>query len=229
MRACARLQEIHAAGMGLSHLTHHLKEKHIMATKEQLEAARQETIDREVERRLAQRMAQLGATAAPGVREHVQAHVNNVQPEAAGADLGSLFENLPSPSRVIIGFVLALATAGATGYGVGTVMSMALAGVATFTGSALLGFCMTALVWVLGIYAGWKLSTWAGKAVFTSIVMPEGLISRCCASLSLGAAGIKDAVTESAAKTGVVQRMQQFTGAFTPQQQPVSDVESKPA
>lgn len=192
------------------------------ATKEQLAAAREEQMNIEVERRLAARMAQLGAAAAPGVREHV----NNVQPDAAAADIGSLFDNLPSPSRVIVGFVLALAAAGATGYGVSTVMSMALAGVATFTGSALFGFCMTALVWILGIYAGWKLSTWAGKTVFSSIVMPEGLVSRCCASLSLGAAGIKDAVTDSAAKTGVVQRMSQFTGAFT--KQPITDVVSTP-
>jgi hypothetical protein len=222
MRACARLQQIHEAGASLPFIAVHLKEIHIMATKEQLEAARQETIAREVERQVAARMAQLGAAVAPGVKEHVA----NVQPEAAAADIGSLFENLPSPSRVIVGFVLALAAAGATGYGVGTVMSMALAGVATFTGSALLGFCMTALVWILGIYAGWKLSAWAGRAVFTSIVLPEGLVSRCCASLSLGAQGIKEAVVDSAAQTGVAQRVAQFTGAW--QKQPVTDVVGTP-
>lgn len=190
-----------------------------MATQAQTAAAREEIINRRVEEEVAKRMAQLAATASPSVR----AHVESVQPEAVAADVTSIFDNLPSPARVIVGFVLALAAAGATGYGVGTVMSMALAGIATFTGSALLGFMMTVLVWVLGIYAGWKLSAWAGKTVFTSIVMPEGLISRCCASLSLGAQGVKAAVVDSAAQTGVVQRMQQFTGAF---KQPVSDAQN---
>lgn len=188
-----------------------------MATPEQLAAAREEQMNIEVERRLAARMAQLGAAAAPGVKEHVA----SVQPEAAAADMGSLFDNLPSPSRVIVGFILGLAAAGATGYGVGTLMSMALAGIATFTGSALIGFMLTALTWVLGIYAGWKLSTWAGKTVFGSIVMPEGLVSRCCASLALGAQGVKDAVVDSASKTGIAQRAAAFTGAWT---QPVTDV-----
>jgi hypothetical protein len=189
-----------------------------MATKEQLAAAREELINAEVEKRMNARMAQLGATASSTVKEHVA----SVQPQAASADIGSLFEDLPSPSRVVIGLILGLVTAGGVGYGVGTLMSFCLAGIATMTGSALLGFMLTALTWVVGIYAGWKLSTWAGSKVFSSIVMPEGLVSKCVASLSIGAAGVKDAVKESAAKTSIAQRAAAFTGAFT---QPVQDVD----
>lgn len=179
------------------------------ASKAQLEAAREEIINRRVEEEVAKRMA--AVTAQVTAAQHVQ----EVQPEPAAADVGSIFENLPSPSRVIVGFVLGLAAAGATGYGVGTLMSMALAGIATLTGSAALAFMLTALTWVLGIYAGWKLSAWAGSKVFSSIVLPDGLVSRCCDSLALGASGVKNAVVDSTKKSSLAQRVAAFTGAHT--------------
>jgi len=178
-----------------------------MATKAQLAAAAKDIA--------AQRAKRAAAPAPKATR--AAAHAKKVQPEARHANIEEMLADLalPSPTRVIVGAILGLAAAGAVGYGISLVMAYALAGIMTLTGSAALAFMLSAAVWVLGIYATWKIGGYVGGKVFSSVVLPDGLVSKCAASLSLGFGGMKDAVAEKANGIGAVQRARAFTGAFT--------------
>lgn len=183
-----------------------------MATKAQLAQARIDAAAQAAKRTASTKPAPRARTQAK-----VQEHVEAVQPEAVHADIESMINDmrLPSATRVIVGAILGLAAGGAVGYGVGTLMAYALAGIATLTGSALMAFALSALVWVLGIYAGWKLSGWIGGKVFSSVVLPEGLAARCYDSLAGAVSGTKAAVVDSWNETRTAQRIDAFTGAFT--------------
>lgn len=187
-----------------------------MATKAQLAQAQKD---------IAAQRAKRGETttrARGSAQTRAAAHVAKVQPEVqhaevdeTDAELAAFMAALPSPGRVVVGALLGLASAIGVGYGIGMIMAYALAGIATLTGSAALAFMLSALVWVLGIYATWKIGGYIGSKVFASVVLPDGLVSRCCASLSLGFGGMKNAVVEKAEGMDTVQRMRAFTGAFT--------------
>ena len=182
-----------------------------MATKAQLAQAQKD---------IAAQRARRGADTKPTARTRAAAHARKVQPEVQHAevedeDFDAFMASLPSPGRVVVGTLLGIASAIGVGYGIGMIMAYALAGIATLTGSAALAFMLSALVWMLGIYATWRIGGYVGGKVFASVVLPDGLVSRCCASLSLGFGGVKDAVTQRVEDVGAVQRMKQFTGAFT--------------
>jgi hypothetical protein len=178
-----------------------------MATKAQLAAAQKD---------IAAQRAKRGESTA-----RAAAHARKVQPEVqhadveADAELEAFMASLPGPGRVIVGAILGIASATAVGYGIGMIMSYALAGIATLTGSAALAFMLSAVVWILGIYATCRIGGYVGSKVFGSVVLPDGLVSKCCASLSLGFGGMKDVVIEKANDIGAVQRARAFTGAFT--------------
>lgn len=152
-----------------------------MATQKQLEAARAEV--------KAIRAAKAAKTRAANkaLKAQAAAHVNTVQPDAAHVNVEQLFGGeLPNWKRVTVGFVLGLLASGAVGYGIGLIMAYALAGIATLTGSAALAFTLSAIVWVLGIYAAWKIGGWIGGKVFASVVLPEGLAAKSYESLANG-------------------------------------------
>jgi hypothetical protein len=178
-----------------------------MATKAQLAQAQKD---------IAAQRAKRGENTA-----RAATHARKVQPEVqhadveADAEIAAFMASLPSPGRVVVGMILGIVAAGTVGYGIGMLMSYALAGIATLTGSAALAFMLSVLVWVIGIYASWKIGGYVGSKVFGSVVLPDGLVSKCCASLSLGFGGMKDVVVEKANDIGAVQRMRDFTGAFT--------------
>lgn len=152
-------------------------------------------------------------------REAAAAHAAGVQPEAQHVGVEQLFDmddvELPSWKRVTVGLILGLTAAGFVGYGIGQIMVYALAGIATLTTSAALAFTLSALVWVIGIYASWKIGGWVGGKVFGSIVLPEGLASRSAASISNAVGSAKDRVTGVFKGSSTVQRAQAFTGAYT--------------
>lgn len=141
------------------------------------------------------------------------AHAQAVQPELLHAaipeyDFGI---ELPSWKRVVCGLVLAFAGAFTVGYGIGCLMSYALAGIATMVGAGALAFCLSVLVWILGIYSAWKLGGWVGGKIFASVVLPDGLASRSIASLTEAASGAKGWLTQRPA----VQRVTAMRDAFS--------------
>lgn len=141
-------------------------------------------------------------------------HAATVQPQAQHVNVEDLFAGveLPSVARVVVGLILGLATSFTVGYGIGMLMTYALAGIATLTGSALLAFTLSALVWVLGIYTAWKVSGYVGGKVFASVVLPDGLAAKSYESLANGVSSVKSSVAGwFASKPSVAQ----FTGAFT--------------
>lgn len=154
----------------------------------------------------ARRKAERDAAAA-----HAQAH----QPEAA-SNIEALFTDevqLPSWKRVVVGLVLGLVAAGGVGYGIGMIMAYCLAGIATLTAGAAMTFVLSALVWIIGIYASWKIGGWVGGKVFASVVLPEGLASRSFASLAGAVTGAKDRVS-GALNVPLKQHAADFTGAY---------------
>jgi len=177
-----------------------------MATKAQLAQAAKD---------IAALRTKRAAASAPKAR--AAAHAKNVQPEVQHASIEEMLADLalPSPTRVIVGAILGLAAAGAVGYGISLVMAYALAGIMTLTGSAALAFALSAAVWVLGIYATWKIGGYIGSKVFSSVVLPDGLASRCYASLAGAVRGVKSAASDSWNEVDAVQRVKKFSGAFT--------------
>lgn len=189
-----------------------------MATKAQLAAARAEVeaarIAREDEQAaelaaakelLTKQQAALAAFEKTQRKPHVDvaAHVN-IEEMMAGLEM-------PSPTRVIVGCLLGLAAAGAVGYGIGSLMVYALAGIATLTAGTFITFALSVIVWILGIYAAWKIGGWAAGKVFSSVVLPEGLASRSYESVAGAFSGAKEKATGlfDSAKD----RVEQFTGS----------------
>lgn len=150
-------------------------------------------------------------------REAAAAHAAK-QPQADHATVEQLFDmediELPSWKRVTVGIILGLAGAFVTGYGIGMIMAYCLAGIATLTTSAALALALSALVWIIGIYASWKIGGYVGGKIFASVVLPEGLASRSAASISNAVGGAKDRVAGVFSGSSTVQRAQQFTGAY---------------
>jgi hypothetical protein len=106
-------------------------------------------------------------------------------PDLSHANIDELMSGfeMPSVKRVLVGTVLGIAAAGATGYGIGTLLAYALAGITTLTATAWIAFVLSALAWIIAIYAGWKLGGYVGGKVFASVVLPEGLAARSYASV----------------------------------------------
>ncbi len=115
------------------------------------------------------------------------AHVEAVQPEVAHLSINDMLGDydieLPSARRVLVGFVLGLMSSCAVGYGIGMLLSYALAGIIVLTSTPWIAFVLSVLAWVLAIYAAWKVAGYVGGKVFSSVVMPEGLASRSYASV----------------------------------------------
>lgn len=155
--------------------------------------------------------AEADIAAQRAKREAAANHVADIQPDVLHADLEDLIGSfeLPSWKRVACGIVLGLLGAGVVGYGIGMIMAYALAGIATLAGAGAIAFIMSVLVWVIGIYASWKIGGYVGGKIFSSVVLPEGLAARSMASLSNAVAGAGDRVRNSS----IVQRAQSFTGA----------------
>jgi hypothetical protein len=152
-----------------------------------LNAARQAELDRMRAAKEAEAKVQ---TPAPEVAAHAQA----VQPEAAHVNVEDLMADfkLPSIKRVLIGALLGLASTAAVGYGIGCVLSYALAGIVTLTAAPFIAFALSVLSWVIALYAGWKLGGYIGGKVFSSVVMPDGLAARSYASVMDAVTGAKD-------------------------------------
>lgn len=147
---------------------------------EQLAAARKQAAELK-----AKREAQAAAHAA-------------AQPQPAAAtfeELGLGDFEIPSWKRVLIGFVLGVASAGAVGYGIGMVAAYCIAGIMMLTTSAGIALFMSFLVWLLAIYASWKVGGYVAGKVFSSVVMPDGLASRSFESVSNAASGAKSTVS----------------------------------
>lgn len=167
----------------------------------------------ELKRLRAEKRAQAKAAKA-----NVAAHVAGVQPEVTHTDIEMLMDGieLPSVKRVLVGFILGVAAAGATGYGISVLLAYALAGIMVLTAAPWLAFVLSALAWVIAIYAGWKLGGYVGGKVFASVVMPEGLASRSYASVVNAVTGAKQNVVGmfSVNKEEMAQQVfAKFTGA----------------
>lgn len=149
----------------------------------------------------------------------VAAHIAGVQPEASAADIEQLVSELqlPSPKRVLVGFLLGVAAAGSVGYGIGMLLAYAIAGIVTLTSTAWIAFALTVVAWALALYAGWKIGGRVGGAVFSSVVMPEGLASRSYASVAGAAGDAKDSLARlfTSSKAKVVERVEQSKATVT--------------
>lgn len=134
--------------------------------------------------------------------------------DIAHADISSMFADLPSPKRVLVGFVLGVMSAGLTGYGIGTILTYALAGIAALTGAAWIAFALSVLAWVIALYAAWKIGGYVGGKVFSSVVLPDGLASRSYESLANAGSDARSKVVGWFGKTKVA-AVEQFNGAHT--------------
>lgn len=120
------------------------------------------------------------AYAAKVAREAAAKHAASVQPDAAAADMAALeklMNNPPSGVRVLVGFILAIMSSFTVGYGIGCLLAYALAGITTLVGAGLAAFMLSTISWIIAIYAAWKVGSWVGGKVFSSVVMPDGLAS----------------------------------------------------
>ena len=139
-----------------------------MASQKQLDAARKEFNARKAEKAAATRAANK-ADRERKIKEQrvLEEQLARVQANQPGAmhvnveDLMAQFDGI-STTRVIIGFVLALASSFTVGYGIGMLMSYALAGIMTLTGTAWIAFTLSVIVWVLGLYSAWKIGGYVG-------------------------------------------------------------------
>lgn len=190
-----------------------LKADQLAAARAEFEARRNEELAA-ANALLAKQAEALAAFEQSSKAQRKQPHVElaahvNIEDMMAGLDM-------PSPTRVIVGCLLGLASAGAVGYGIGSLMVYALAGIATLTGGAFLTFALSVIVWILGIYAAWKIGGWVAGKVFSSVVLPDGLASRSYESVAGMFSGAKDKATSvlGSAKD----RVEQFTGAHVVRQ-----------
>ena len=92
-------------------------------------------------------------------------------------------------------------------------MAYALAGIMVLTSTAWIAFTLSVLVWVIGLYAAWKVGGYIAGRVFASVVLPEGLASRSYESVANAAANTKTTISGwFSEKRNVVD---QFTGAYS--------------
>lgn len=171
-----------------------------MRKTEQLAAARKQAKELKAAREVADAVAAEAAAAlAKTVAEEkakFAAYAAQPKPSAATPDeLGLGDFEIPSWKRVLIGFVLGVASAGAVGYGIGMVAAYCIAGIMMLTTSAGIALFMSFLVWLLAIYASWKVGGYVAGKVFSSVVMPDGLASRSFESVSNAASGAKSTVS----------------------------------
>lgn len=154
------------------------------ATKAKLAAARKQAAELKAKRE---------AEEAAKVASHAAAQA---QPAAATLDeLGLSDYDFDLPwKRVAVGFVLGIVTAGAAGYGIGMIAAYCIAGILTLSTSAGVALFLSFLVWLIAIYASWKIGGYVGGKVFASVVLPDGLASRAAASMSDAASGAKNTV-----------------------------------
>lgn len=159
----------------------------------------------------AKRKAERDAAAAAA------AHAQARQPEAEHVNVETLFDDtfeLPSWKRVTVGVILGLVGAGFVGYGIGMVMAYALAGIATLTASTAVAFCLSALVWVLGLYASWKIGGWVGGKIFASVVLPDGLAARSAKSISNAVGDAKNWMASRPFVETTRAQAEAFSGAY---------------
>ena len=183
------------------------------ATKTKLAAARAQAKELKAKREAEEAAkADLAAKNAAAAQALLAAAAAQPKPAAATPEeLGIGFDfELPSWKRVLVGFVLGVASAGAVGYGIGMVAAYCIAGIMTLTTSAGLALFMSFTIWLLAIYASWKIGGYVAGKVFASVVLPDGLASRAAASVSNAASDAKNAVAGwFTSKPAVAQ----FTGA----------------
>ncbi len=124
------------------------------------------------------------------------AHVESTQPDPAAASIEELVAGLalPNPARVVVGVIISLFASFSVGYGIGMLMSYALAGISLLVGSALLSFVLSVFVWIVGIWAAFNAGAYVGSKVFASVVMPEGLASRSYESVAQASVSAKNTV-----------------------------------
>lgn len=164
------------------------------------------------EKAAATRRSNKAALDAMTVQVSAAEHAKAAQPEASAADIEDLMAdlNLPSGKRVLVGLVLALGSAFSVGYGIGMLLSYAIAGILVLTSTAWIAFTLTVLAWIIAIYASWKIGGYVGGKVFASVVLPDGLASRSWAAV---AGGTKSATTSLG--DGVASARNKVGGWFT--------------
>lgn len=143
----------------------------------------------------------------------VAEHVETVQPEVEHADIKSFMDGLdiPTPKRLLVGFILSIAVAGAVGYVTGIVLSYVIACIAVLGAGALVTFLLTALAWIIAVFASVRIGHTIGGTVFQSTVSCDGAINRSYTSVSNVVANAKSKVLGFFKSEPV----EQFTGAHT--------------
>lgn len=182
----------------------------------ELKAAQQAELSRLRAEKAAKSKATRAANKAALAQMNVQVNAAHraAADDIAHADIESMFDNLPSPKRVLVGLVLGVAAAGATGYGIGMILSYALAGIAALTGAAWISFTLGVIAWIVAIYSAWKIGGYIGGKVFASVVLPDGLAARSYESVANAAGSAKQNVVGwfGSAKSKAAE---QFSGAHT--------------
>lgn len=164
-----------------------------MRKTEQLAAARKQAKELKAAREVADAKKISDEQAAAQL---AAAEASRPKPAAATfEELGLGDFEIPSWKRVLVGFILGVASAGAVGYGIGMVAAYCIAGIMMLTTSAGVALFMSFLVWLLAIYASWKVGGYVAGKVFSSVVMPDGLASRSFESVSNAASGAKSTVS----------------------------------
>lgn len=157
--------------------------------------------------------------------ERVAAHCTATQDEILHADIDTLMSDfaLPSPKRVLVGFILGVAASFTVGYGIGMVLSYVLAGILVLTSTAWIAFVLSALAWVVAMVAAWKIGGYVGGKVFSSVVLPDGLASRSYESVAGAAGSVGSRIggwfssTKDVAQAKLGDARGIVTGAFTKQ------------
>lgn len=172
-----------------------------MRKTEQLAAARKQAKELKAAREVAdaaaaEAAAALAKTVAEEKAKFAAYAAEQAKPAAATfEELGLGDFEIPSWKRVLVGFILGVASAGAVGYGIGMVAAYCIAGIMMLTTSAGIALFMSFLVWLIAIYASWKIGSYVAGKVFSSVVMPDGLASRSFESVSNAASGAKSTVS----------------------------------
>lgn len=200
----ARTSNTNAARMTKADFAAHAAQREADNKADDLSAARKAVAEKEVAELRAKREAERAAKADLAAKNEAAAKAllaaAAAQPKPAAAtpeELGIGIEldfELPSWKRVLVGFVCGIAVAGAAGYGIGLIAAYCIAGIMTLTTNAALALISSFIVWLLAVYASWKIGGWIGGKVFASVVLPDGLASRAAASVSNAASDAKSTV-----------------------------------